>query len=99
MTPPAPLPDESPRGDGLDPESARRYVDRACHDGLANDARDDVRLRHHQEVRGAFDLGDRGAGAVEGEAMQLRSDRVVPGPEDRPGRLRPPGSGGRGVVE
>ena len=34
-----------------------------CDDGLANNARDDVRLRQHQEVRRAFDLGDRGAGA------------------------------------
>src|SRR5258707_15763107 len=59
---------DSASGDrGRDADLLRRYVDRACDDGLANDARDDVRLRQHQEVRGAFDLGDRGAGAVVGE--------------------------------
>ena len=76
----------TPPGWRLDPHLATgvetpftppRY--RACVDGLANDARDDVRLRQHQEVGSAFDLGDRGAGAVVGKRWSsVRPGTAVP---------------------
>src|SRR5437016_2525872 len=55
---------------GRDACSSRGLAERAGLDGLADDACDDVRLRQHDEVRGALDLGDRGTGALVGEPME-----------------------------
>ena len=86
--PAAPAPPRPRRGDGRGTRARSagitHQVRRAGHDGLADDAGDDVRLRQHQEVRGAFDLRHLRAGALVGEAVQLGSDRLVCGAEHAP---------------
>src|SRR2546423_6153320 len=87
-----------------DPGSIRRWVsrhraDREGGDRDADDACDDVRLRQHQEVRGAFDLRHRGARAVVLKAVQRGTDWEVFGAEYCPGRLGAPSSGRGGFLE